>query len=368
MGSWFSNLQIRLTEPEHPFAADRIADLLTQTLDLSLTDKNDADIAITILIPENSQWLTVTSDLIDGNTDSLLHAAKNISEELKTEVLAISCFDSDYLFLNLIDFQNELDAWASCGRYPDGKAPRKSNFNAWKTHVSDASAFRRIMRAKYILAEECLSAIEPLLSLPVVQSMCTSEDEPDCGEIRNYYFKYNQKDPSVRPPVFDLLSYSSYFDVGDEKNGSNLISFLNKGAASRGVAVFLTGPCITEHQVEVTSVSLQFRDNHDNWNFLPVDIRMTTFDNGLTGFYGECPDIRIPPAVSENLPWQRKMQLEHQRSISVRFTLSAAVPGSPSDKQFDLLQVSLVPLENFSGQSGLVLKHRSACPPFPRIR
>ena len=168
MGSWFSNLQIRLTEPEHPFAADRIADLLTQTLDLSLTDKNDADIAITILIPENSQWLTVTSDLIDGNTDSLLHAAKNISEELKTEVLAISCFDSDYLFLNLIDFQNELDAWASCGRYPDGKAPRKSNFNAWKTHVSDASAFRRIMRAKYILAEECLSAIEPLLSLPVL--------------------------------------------------------------------------------------------------------------------------------------------------------------------------------------------------------
>lgn len=357
MGSWFSNIQIRRCEKTDSFTMEDIAALLTEDTSLLRADPDEADLAVAIYSPQNSQWITVASDLIGGDADALLCCAKDLSRRLGTETLAISCFDSDYLFMNLIHAQTGVDAWASCGRYPDGKSPRRSSFAAWKPYVNDTSAFRDAMHAKYVFAEECLSAAAPLLSLSIEQSMYDAWDEPSSPHALRFFYKYSSKEVSGHPPAFAFgVARSIHYHTGGD---ANIVPFINQGDASRGVAVCLTGPCIADHQVDAASVCLQFLDRRGEWTFLPVDLQPRTFPNGVAGLYGECREFRIPPAVPPSLPPMKRMRMEFDRAVTVRFSLvpspSAPVPASPPGD----LHVILIPLQNVSGQLGAVLKCRS---------
>lgn len=350
MGSWFSNIQIKCADARDSLSAEHIVQMFAQKHNLEKADKEVADMELAVFRPQNSSWMTVVSDLIDGDAEILLALAKEISRELKTEVLAISCFDSDYLFLNLLDVQNGVDAWASCGSFPGGKAPRRSNFAAWKASIGDMESFRTAMRSKYTFAEECLYAVEPLLGLPVAQSM---RGEPDSAEAVHVYFKYSQKEERVCPPAFGCRIREIFYRVGENPN---VVSFQNQGGASRGVAVCFTGPCIHDRQAEVTSVCLQLHDHRGEWVFVPVNLQMIEFSDGIQRLYGECRDVRIPPAVSEKLPLKKKMDLEFQRSISIRFSVTDKGRAGNADNRLGDLHVVAIPLQNFSGQCGLVLK------------
>jgi len=330
--------------------AEHIADLITKKHSLEITDKAHADIELSVFRAKNSRWVTVSSDLIDGDVDALLGCAKDISQALGTETLAISCYDSDYLFMNLIDAQKGVDIWASCGRFPAGKAPRRSNYAAWKSYVGDAEAFRNAMRATYTFAEECLYAVEPMLSLPVTQSI---GDGIDGSDVFRFYYKYSKREETVRPPVFGCIIREIYFHTGADPN---VVLFQNQGDSSHGVAVCLTGPCIYNNQVNVTSICLQIHDKHGEWVLIPIELKTKEFSNGVQGLYGECREIRIPPAVSQELPWKKKMGLEFRHSIGIRFFLSRNGDVGESNDTLGDLHVILIPLQNFSGQHGLVLR------------
>lgn len=353
MGRSFSNIQIRYPEPVESFDTQKLISLLTNGRSLSCTDKEEeADIIINVCMLENSPWITITSDIIDGDVDTQLKCAQSIANGLQTEVMAISCFDSDYLFLNLVDPKNEKDIWASCGSFPYGKAPRKSNFSSWKNYVPNISDFSRIMRAGYTFAEECLHGLEPMLSLPVSQSMCTIEDEPADARLIRFYFKLTDKGASGRAPEFKNYNSSLYYNF---KDNVNYVSFLNHGDAFRGVAVCLAGPCISKQQIRVKSIELLYIDAHGKRTALPVSLEKKTFSNGVAGLYGECPMLRVPSAVPEDLPYMKKTDMEFHRSLGVRFSLTADIPDD-SVNTLGNLHVILIPLSNFSGQGGWVMK------------
>lgn len=350
MGSWFSNIQIKYDKEIDTLNAEHIASLLARKRGMEKTDQAHADIEIAVYIPENSGWATVASDLMDGDGAALLACAGELSAILKTETIAISCMDSDYLFLNLIDAEKGTDAWAACGRYPDGKAPRRSNFAPWKPYAADWKAFRKAMKGKYVFAEQCLHEIEPLLSLPAEQSMGEKTDGPHAA---HFYFRYLQQEMPDQPPSFFCRLKPLYYHSGGQPN---IVSFINQGEASRGVGVCLTGPCIHENQVDVTSLLLQFHDQKGEWAQIPIDFQMTEFSDGVSRVYGECRDIRIPPAVPGKLPWKKLMDMEFQRGITVRFTL---VPREgQGEEKLREIHVILIPLRNFPGQCGVVMKHR----------
>ena len=167
MGLFFSNIQIRRTENELDFA--QIAAVLTEGRDLSAVDnEEEADIALSVFTVADSPWITVCSDLIEGDFEELGAKARRLSETLQTQTLALACLDSDYFCMNLIDAANGADLWAANGRMTEGKAPRRSSLAPWKRYVSDIEAFKRTMRGKYVFAEACLDGLEPLLSLPVL--------------------------------------------------------------------------------------------------------------------------------------------------------------------------------------------------------
>ena len=161
MGSWFSNIQIKYDKEIDTLNAEHIASLLARKRGMEKTDQAHADIEIAVYIPENSGWATVASDLMDGDGAALLACAGELSAILKTETIAISCMDSDYLFLNLIDAEKGTDAWAACGRYPDGKAPRRSNFAPWQPYTADWKAFRKAMKGNMFLQSNACMKLSP---------------------------------------------------------------------------------------------------------------------------------------------------------------------------------------------------------------
>lgn len=352
MGLFFSNIQIRRTENEPDFA--QIAAVLTEGRDTSAVDsEEEADIMLSVFTMSDSPWITVCSDLIDGDFEELGAKARRLSETLQTQTLALACLDSDYFCMNLIDAANGADLWAANGRMTGGKAPRRSSLAPWKRYVSDIEAFKRTMRGKYVFAEECLDGLEQLLSLPVLQGEAGGDELPEDAEIHRFYYVLNRQENKKVPPRFNYNLPSCHY-VYFEGNKENVIGFLNQGGKSKGVGVWLSGPCIWKHEFRATKTMLQMRGAHDEWQFVPIEMKEATTADGVSGLYGECADLRIPPAVPEGLPWKRKMDMEARRAIRIRFSLEKDQAKKDAEEYGDL-QVTMIPLQNVSGQSSWVM-------------
>lgn len=82
MGLFFSNIQIRRTENEPDFA--QIAAVLTEGRDLSAVDnEEEADIALSVFTVADSPWITVCSDLIEGDFEELGAKARGYPKRCK---------------------------------------------------------------------------------------------------------------------------------------------------------------------------------------------------------------------------------------------------------------------------------------------
>ncbi|MBQ7183856.1 MAG: hypothetical protein IJR97_07710 [Clostridia bacterium] len=349
MGYSFTNIQIRNTG--EAIDCDRLLSILTDGKKLRRVDKAEgADIIIAIIPGRENGWLTVASDLFEEDIEQTITLAKKFSVLLQRETLVIGCFDSDYLFLNLLDNRSGTDAWASCGRYPEGRAPRRSNYTAWKGHVPDVQAFKTAMRLNGAFAEECLENIEPILSLPVSQGQFCAESAMEDETARCFCFTLEEGESKQELPRFSTgrsRSIIYYFDR------DNVVSFLNESGSSRGVWVFFSGPVIDQRLVEIESVSIQLRAPHDRWTFVPVEIKEIPTKDGRRWLGGTAPEVRIPKMVPKGLSWKKTMIMEFERTINVRFKLVCITDAPRDEKQ--QLQVILMPTENHDGQYGCIL-------------
>ena len=109
MGSWFSNLHIRKNETVNSEAA---ADWLRRHLagrGYLAAASEEADGAVALIDGEN--WVTVCSDILSLEDPGILkELAEPLSGDLRTDVLGIACFDSDYLYLNLLNRAENVNA------------------------------------------------------------------------------------------------------------------------------------------------------------------------------------------------------------------------------------------------------------------
>lgn len=189
MGYSFSNIQLKKNGAFSSQKADALAFLTTMGKGLSLTENRDeADLGLTVVWNDESPWIAVVSDFFDEDPPALLAAAKTLSRQMSTTALAIYCYDSDYLFLNLIDAPKNVDIWANCGTFPDGSVPRRSSFYAWRRYVNDVDAFSDAMREERAFAEECLYDVEPMLALPSSQSIFGVGEELKDYSTRQYFY------------------------------------------------------------------------------------------------------------------------------------------------------------------------------------
>lgn len=144
MGLSFSNIHVRMERSLDEALAGRIAEILMRGADAEpVADASEADVMVRVCAGKDSPWVTVLADSIDDDLEEQLLKTRALSEALEARTLAIACSDSDYLCLNLVDAKTKTDIWAAHGKFPFGKAPRRSNPAAWKAYVKDDATLRR---------------------------------------------------------------------------------------------------------------------------------------------------------------------------------------------------------------------------------
>lgn len=327
MGSWFSNLNIRKNET---VTVDAAAEQLTNWL-----GERQYEPAASAA---DSEWITVCTDLLTlEEPEQFGTLGTALSASLHADVLGIACFDSDYLWLNLLNAHEKIDGWVGIG---DGKTiglTRRNKLTPWKKRVRDYERFSQCAKEPYILAEAFLADTAGCLGLPVALSGAAVGYLPEIDpEKKAAYLYFRQKEDARGKEKVRLSHYEENLPclVGRESK----VRAINLGAASRGLTIWFLAPGVEEDAVHFSDVCIQC-DRHA----VPISLSKARFSDGCWGWCWHDVDFQIPPAVTGRMKQEKRRELENQRSITIRFT-----PRGDSRKTLDI-QVGVVPDENPEG-------------------
>ena len=352
MGSWFSNIHIRKNETATEDAIEKyIAGIMASKHYLPCVSEIDADGAIAIVTCDDCRWISLYSDLVMLEQPSkCAEIMRSLSSELLTDVLGISCFDSDYLYLNLINTSDKTDAWIGIGSASGLGIKRRSGISAWKKKVSDFQVFSESVKNKYVFAEEFLAMSERCFELPTVQSSASYESLKDFDldkKARYYYFKLPEDMKSKEPVNLVPRIYSGMPCFLDKPS---VVDGINIGGESRGLSVFFIGPYVENDEITFSDVCfVKWKNNRTE--SVPIDLTKVQLSDGQWAYYYHDPGFRIPSKVDDRLPILKRMCVESERSIIVRF-----VPHGNPRKILDITVV-LVPDKNPKGQTGWNVWH-----------
>ena len=139
MGSWFSNMNIRRSQA---VTVDAVAQVLGQMMAErgyeAAGSAQDADGVLVLLAGADSEWITICSDLLPLEEPEQFALLGNaLSAEFHTDVLGIACFDSDYLWLNLLNADEKIDGWVGIGSGKELGFSRRNKLTPWKKKVRD---------------------------------------------------------------------------------------------------------------------------------------------------------------------------------------------------------------------------------------
>lgn len=352
MGSWFSNIHIRKNGiATERTIEERICKLMASKHYLPCKSENDADGSVAIVASEECRWISIYSDaLLLEDPSKCAEIMELLSSELHTDVLGISCFDSDCLYLNLINTEDKTDAWIRIGSASEFGIKRRSGISAWKKKVFDFGAFSECAKKKYILAEDFLTEVEPNLALPAARSAASYEYLQDFDLVRMAKFLYFKlpEEMKVKDPV-KLVSHKQsltpcFLDKPSVVYGTNV------GGESRGLSVYFLGPYVEHDELTFSDVCfVKIKNNRKE--HIPIELTKVQLSDGQWAYYYHDPDFRIPPKVDQRLPKRKQERLEYERSIIVGF-----VPHGNPRKILDVTVV-LVPDENPEGQTAWNVWH-----------
>ena len=353
MGSWFSNIHIRKNETATEEAVERyIGKIMASKHYLPCTSEVDADGVIAIVASEGCHWMSVYSDLLSlENPDKCAEVMVPLSSELNTDVLGISCFDSDYLYLNLINTSDKTDAWIGIGSASGLGIKRRSGISAWKKKVSDFQTFSESIKRKYVFAEEFLTAVERCLELSPARSTASYEYLKDFEldkKARYFYFKLPDEMKAKDPVKLVPHMYSGMPCFSDKPS---VVDGINVGGESRGLSVYFIGPYVEKDEITFSDICFVKWKNNQTES-IPIDLTKAQLPDGQWAYCYHDPGFRIPSRVDNRLPMSKRMRVESEKSIIVRF-----VPHGNARKMLDITVV-LVPDKNPEGQTGWNVWHR----------
>ncbi len=344
MGWFFSNLHINKSSG---FDTNAFPLLLTEVLSAQgfqlKNDPEESDFSISVF-DAGGKWLSLCSDGLDFYTDESIQTICNpLSERLSTDIMTVSCFDSDCLLLNRINRKLDVVAWAKIGSYPELKV--RSTPARWKDLVSDEALWKSILKQKNVFAEESLKCIEPLLGLESGQGHFCDEliSEEFAERVITCYFALPESISKTPPPKLTIPLY----DLMPCKIGKDHCCFVvNTGKKTKGVAIAFSGNYVEHEEISFRDVQLEYALDQYPRKIIPLQLEKRKTQTGQWIYYAELPNFPIGEGVKEGLPWRRKFDAEFKRKFGVRFT-----PEGNPRKLLDIT-VHFIPLKNPEGQCG----------------
>ena len=353
MGSWFSNLHIRKKEKiTVDSVADYICKIITSQQYTLTSSENEADGAFAIVSNMESQWYSVYSDLFSFEDPKVFtDYAAPMSAEFETDILGISCFDSDFLYLNLINSKSNVDAWLGIGSAAGLGIRKRTNLSAWKNIVDDFTSFKENAKKKYTFAEDILADVEHCIHLPQEYSTASYEylAELAPGEAATYlYFKLPETTkthdvPKLVPHTASLMP--CFLD------NPSTVSGINVGGASKGLSVYFIGSYVEHDEITFSDVYFVKWKNHQPFS-IPIELKKVQLPDGHWAYYYHDPGYKIPSKVDDRLPILKRTRIENEHQICVHF-----VPHGNPRKVLDII-VILVPDKNPQGQMGWNVWHQ----------
>lgn len=346
MGTTFSNIHIYKNNcVTGKDVSEFLFELMKQKGFVESKQEN-ADISFSVLSFPDSDWITVCDNynVFEDMTEQKF-IASSFSEKFGSKSLCISCFDSDYVCLNLLDSKNQTDIWASSGSCSGLGIKRRSAISKWKPFVKDFNSFNSSFKTKNIFAEDILSEIENNIGFIPYQSRCEFDfidifsSKPD---IIKLHFTFPESS-AIELPELSMLSA----DCGPIISGKpNCVSCYNTGGASKGIEIIFFGKCFENDKLTFKDVEYIKEKNDDSVDYIPITLSKIELRIGseiINGYYSKLEDYRISPKIPDNLPSAVRCKRRYKESITIRFVIE-----SNSEKIEDF-NIAIRPLKNKKG-------------------
>ena len=339
MGSWFANISVRKRGgigPEEILR--RVSERLAGQGYGPAASPEEADVSFAVVTKPDSRWYTLYSDGMDPGEAFSAGMAAELSAALGTETLEIACFDSDYLYLNLLDAGAKLDAWAGVGSAAGMGIRRRTGLSAWQGRVEDFPRFKEGIRQKRICAEDALGDLAPCLGLPAEQSNTCYEE---LTEGERAHFRLLHRAETDEPVHLEFFSAGGGRLPEETENEEHLF-VINQGRAARGLSVFFIAPGLTSGEVTLHDARLIVLHGRERVS-IPMELEKVKLKDGGWAYYYHNPNLRIPARVPDGLTPRKYIEEQYNRAIVVCFRPRGAI-----DQVADIT-VHLVPDESHEG-------------------
>ncbi len=330
MGTYFSNLHLRM---KRDVAAEGVAEVVTGYFvgrGCVPATEDTADMTVSVFAPKSGGWLSVCSESF--SYEDVLALAPGMAEQFQTDVLSVACFDSDYLFLNLVNVIEGVDAWLNIGTSCEIKAPRRSTLARWKPKVADFEAFQAAAKEKHVFAEEFLTTVEAQIGLPAEQSVNPSEKE----QFSRLCFAV----PAEQKPVATKLKCYLPSLMPPQPGKMQADFVYNEGSASQGLMVMFVGSYVEHDEITIDDATFCHANPDGTISATPISFEKKPLSNGQWAYVWSDPDFRIPPLVPKGLPPKVAQEKQHDRIFGIRYT-----PNGNKRKFLDITTM-FVPMEN----------------------
>ena len=350
MGSWFSNLHIRKNDG---ITKESVCNCIKNTFSerncTQVECAEDADFTVTVYIPRNSDWISICSDeLSHDDPDSCKDIIAPLSAQLHTDVMGIACFDSDFLYLNLINADENVNAWIGIGEGKEMGITRRNNVTAWKKKVVDYPAFSAAVKDQYVCADDFLEITDRFLGLSMEQGGISPkylEDIPLQGDALHLYFCQAEDRHSAGP---NIQICNMRFAVPCFDGNENFVSFLNFGDEFCGLSVYFLGSFVEHEEITFSDIRLeQFQGP-----FRTLELKKIQLSDGQWAYHCHIPDLLMPPGIQGRMKPEKRYQLERERIRTISF-----VPHGNPRKMLDITVV-LIPDGNPDNQAQWNIWHQ----------
>ena len=194
------------------------------------------------------------------------------------------------------------------------------------------------MKEQHVFAEEAFYGIADLLDMDGTQVAL----EPDARYIEDkesvsqLFFMAPKGTEKKLPELRIGMSNGNPCRM----NEKNCIFVNNQGGRSKGIAIMICGDYVENDELTFDHVTFESDYGSDKRKIVPITLEKVRCTDGKMALYWEDEKFNIPPAVSQDIPIMKRMDMEFKRQFGVRF----AVHGNPR-KILDV-KVFIIPLEN----------------------
>ncbi len=332
MGAFFDNLHILKSDK---YDLETLKNELSDKLKIQgfslLPEGADGDVFVMIYEPGEGSWVSIESDAFMFDSEEAIRTYTDpLSLAFNTDVIAATCFDSDYLRLALLNSVDNTDGWINVGKSYDPLI-RRTKVAPWKKLVKDTEGLKATIKKDHACAEEAFEEIAEMIGMQPQQTMlgCGGEELLD-GKITR--MEFSAPEGKIKPPKLQLHSYNA----PPIKIGKFLrVSFINTGDKAKGLKFIFMGECVEKGEITFEDVSLFYDDKHH-----PIELQESELMGGEKCYVWKDPYFQLPPAVNENLPLVKQINLGFDREISVCCTPKGNTENPES------LRIVGIPLSN----------------------